>query len=68
MPEVLILDEAFSGMDWEPMMRCHELLNRWPGTVFVVSHVGEETPICDHYLRLIAPGDYEIGDVNHDDL
>lgn len=66
MPEVLILDEAFSGMDWEPMMRCHELLSRWPGTVLVVSHVGEETPTCDHYLRLIGPGDYEIGKLDHD--
>lgn len=68
MPDVLILDEAFSGMDWEPMVRCHELLSRWPGTVLVVSHVGEETPRCDHYLRLIAPGNYEVGNVDHDEL
>lgn len=64
MPQILILDEAFSGMDWDVMMRCHELLDAWPGTVLVVSHVAEETPRCDHYLRLVAPGDYEIGPID----
>ncbi|CAI4055194.1 hypothetical protein N7582_000268 [Saccharomyces uvarum] len=63
MPQILILDEAFSGMEVEPMMRCHDLLEQWPGTVLVVAHVAEETPKCDHYLRLISPGDYEIGDI-----
>lgn len=61
MPELLVLDEAFSGMELEPMVRCHELLNQWPGTVLVVSHVPEETPRCHHYLRLISPGQYECG-------
>ncbi|KOH00914.1 uncharacterized protein DI49_0257 [Saccharomyces eubayanus] len=63
MPQILILDEAFSGMEVEPMMRCHELLKQWPGTVLVVAHVAEETPQCDHFLRLISPGDYEVGDI-----
>lgn len=67
MPETLILDEAFSGMEWEPMARCHALLDDWPGTVLVVSHVAEETPACEHYLRLLAPGEYEVGDVQHDE-
>lgn len=67
MPEILILDEAFSGMEWDAMLRCHELLDCWPGTVLVVSHIAEETPRCDHYLRLVAPGDYEIGQLNHDE-
>ncbi|CUS21209.1 LAQU0S02e08526g1_1 [Lachancea quebecensis] len=62
MPKTLILDEAFSAMETEPRQRCHEFLEYWPGTVFVVSHVPEETPRCDHYLRLISPGHYEIGD------
>lgn len=63
MPEILILDEAFSGMELEPMLSCHELLEHWPGTVLVVSHIDEETPSCDHYLKLIAPGEYEIGKI-----
>ncbi|EHN03167.1 YDR061W-like protein [Saccharomyces cerevisiae x Saccharomyces kudriavzevii VIN7] len=64
MPQILILDEAFSGMEVEPMMRCHEFLEEWPGTVLVVAHVAEETPKCAHYLKLISPGEYEIGDIN----
>ena len=65
MPQILILDEAFSGMEVEPMMRCHEFLEEWPGTVLVVAHVAEETPKCAHYLRLISPGEYEIGDMEN---
>lgn len=61
MPDLLLLDEAFSGMEQEPMVRCHELLNHWPGTILVVSHVPEETPACQNYLRLISPGKYESG-------
>lgn len=63
MPEILILDEAFSGMEVKPMSKCHEFLENWPGTVLVVAHVAEETPNCHHFLRLIAPGEYEIGDI-----
>ncbi|CAR29458.1 hypothetical protein ZYGR_0AD01400 [Zygosaccharomyces rouxii] len=63
MPKLLVLDEAFSGMELEPMLRCHELLNHWPGTTMVVSHVPEETPKCHHYLRLVSPGVYDIGQV-----
>ncbi|KAL3240552.1 uncharacterized protein RNJ42_03770 [Nakaseomyces bracarensis] len=63
MPEILILDEAFSGMEATPMTKCHEFLENWPGTVLVVAHVAEETPNCHHFLRLIAPGEYEIGDI-----
>ncbi|SCV04009.1 LAMI_0H12706g1_1 [Lachancea mirantina] len=66
MPRVLILDEAFSGMDVAPMLRCHDLLNHWPGTVLVVSHIAEETPCCDHYLHLVEPGKYEVGDIDVD--
>lgn len=65
MPEILILDEAFSGMEVEPMLRCHELLNRWPGTQLVVAHVEEETPVCDYFIRLISPGKYELGDIEN---
>lgn len=65
MPEILILDEAFSGMEIEPMIRCHELLEEWPGTILAVSHVEEETPKCDYTLRLIAPGQFEINDQNN---
>lgn len=63
MPQVLILDEAFSAMETEPMLKCHEFLNHWPGTVLIVSHVAEETPKCNHYLRLVAPGEYEVGEL-----
>ncbi|SMN18485.1 similar to Saccharomyces cerevisiae YDR061W Protein with similarity to ATP-binding cassette (ABC) transporter family members [Maudiozyma saulgeensis] len=65
MPETLILDEAFSGMQDTEMIRCYELLDRWPGTVLIVAHILEETPHCDHYIRLITPGNYEIGDVSN---
>ncbi|SCU99864.1 LANO_0F04060g1_1 [Lachancea nothofagi CBS 11611] len=63
MPEILILDEAFSAMEKNPMNKCHEFLKQWPGIVLVVSHVLDETPRCEHYIRLISPGQYEIGNV-----
>lgn len=63
-PEILILDEAFSGMEDTEMIQCYDLLNVWPGTVLVVAHIEEETPQCNHYIRLISPGHYEIGDVS----
>ncbi|KAH3901824.1 uncharacterized protein SCDLUD_001607 [Saccharomycodes ludwigii] len=66
MPKLMILDESFSGMEVDPMLRCHNFLKSWPGTVLVVSHIEEETPEVDHYIRLIKPGEYEIGDVSHD--
>ncbi|CCK69952.1 uncharacterized protein KNAG_0D02010 [Huiozyma naganishii CBS 8797] len=65
MPEVLILDEAFSGMEVEPMLRCHNFLEYWPGTVLVVAHVAEETPKCNHFIKLLGPGKYEVGNVNN---
>ncbi|CAD1779134.1 similar to Saccharomyces cerevisiae YDR061W Protein with similarity to ATP-binding cassette (ABC) transporter family members [Maudiozyma barnettii] len=65
MPQILILDEAFSGMQDTEMIRCYELLDRWPGTVLVVAHILEETPHCDHYIRLVSPGNYKIGDVSN---
>ena len=65
MPEVLILDEAFSGMEVDPMLRCHDFLESWPGTVLVISHVANETPRCDHFIKLMGPGKYIIGDVEH---
>ena len=63
MPEVLILDEAFSGMEVEPVLRCYEFLESWPGTVLVIAHVANETPKCDHFIKLMGPGKYIIGDV-----
>lgn len=45
------------------MLKCHEFLNHWPGTVLIVSHVAEETPKCNHYLRLVTPGEYEVGEL-----
>ena len=63
MPEVLILDEAFSGMEYDTMLRCREFLEDWPGTILAVSHVDDEAPKCDHYLELISPGKYVIDDV-----
>ena len=65
-PEILILDEAFSGMEDTEMIQCYDLLNSWPGTVLVVAHIEEETPKCNHYIRLISPGHYEIGDVSNE--
>ncbi|CEP63078.1 uncharacterized protein LALA0_S07e01904g [Lachancea lanzarotensis] len=62
MPQLLILDEAFSAMEEEPMQKCFQVLEHWPGIVLVVSHVPAETPHCDHYLQLVSPGEYEIGD------
>lgn len=62
LPEILILDEAFSAMESEPMARCHEFLKHWPGTMLAVSHVNMETPACEHYLRLLGPGKHLIGD------
>ncbi|CDO93487.1 unnamed protein product [Kluyveromyces dobzhanskii CBS 2104] len=64
LPEIMILDEAFSGTQTEQLLRAHQFLEQWPGTVFVVSHVAEETPKCNHFLRLLKPGEYEIGDVD----
>lgn len=63
MPEILILDEAFSAMETELMRKCHALLEKWPGTVLVVSHIDEETPRCDNFIKLISPGDYKVGNV-----
>lgn len=57
-PELLILDEAFSGMEAQSIHTCHNLLHHWPGTVLVVSHISQETPACTHALRLLSPGKY----------
>lgn len=65
LPEVLILDEAFSGMETGPMLSCHKFLESWPGTVLVVAHVPEETPKCEHFIRLLGPGKYELGKVDN---
>lgn len=65
MPEVLILDEAFSGMEVDPVLRCHEFLESWPGTVLVVAHVASETPKCDHFITLMGPGKYVIGNIEN---
>ncbi|SCU81563.1 LAFA_0C05820g1_1 [Lachancea sp. 'fantastica'] len=65
MPQLLILDEAFSAMDEEPMHKCFEFLKQWPGIVLVVSHVPAETPDCNHFLQLVSPGEYEIGETKN---
>ena len=66
MPEVLILDEAFSGMEYDTMLCCHKILEDWPGTILAVSHVDDEAPRCDHYIKLISPGKYIIDDIRRD--
>lgn len=65
LPEVLILDEAFSGMETGPMLSCHKFLESWPGTVLVVAHVAEETPKCEYFIRLLGPGKYELGNIDN---
>ena len=63
MPELLVLDEAFSGMEDTTMLRCMDVVDAWPGTTLVVAHVGDETPKCDHYIKLVSPGKCEIGTI-----
>ncbi|KAJ8102663.1 P-loop containing nucleoside triphosphate hydrolase protein [Lipomyces tetrasporus] len=51
-PEVLILDEAFSGMNDESIFRCKHFVHEWGGTVIAIGHLEDEIPRCDKYIRL----------------
>lgn len=43
LPELLILDEAFSGMNLETIAKCHYWLDHyWCGTLILVGHLEEE--------------------------
>lgn len=52
-PDLLILDEAFSGMDAWRVEQCKDFLADWAGTVISVGHIDDELPRCDKYLRLL---------------
>ncbi|KAK9433874.1 P-loop containing nucleoside triphosphate hydrolase protein [Lipomyces doorenjongii] len=51
-PEILILDEAFSGMNDESIFRCKQFVDDWGGTVIAIGHVEDEIPRCGKYIRL----------------
>lgn len=53
-PEILILDEALSGMDDDAVDLCKEMMESWPGSVIAVAHLDEELPSCTHYIQLKA--------------
>ncbi|AET40297.1 uncharacterized protein Ecym_5557 [Eremothecium cymbalariae DBVPG len=63
MPQLLILDEAFSAMDSTNIQRCKNLLHHWPGTCLIVSHLPTETPPCDYYLHLHSPSTHTQGSI-----
>lgn len=63
-PELLILDEGFSCMDAALIAKCKGLLSdSWPSTVLSIGHVADEVPYCNKFIRLVAPGEYEVGEV-----
>ncbi|KAK9365819.1 P-loop containing nucleoside triphosphate hydrolase protein [Lipomyces kononenkoae] len=51
-PEILILDEAFSGMNDQSIFRCKQFVDEWGGTVIAIGHVEDEIPRCDKFIRL----------------
>lgn len=53
-PEILILDEALSGMEDDAVDQCKEIMEAWPGSVIAVAHVDEELPGCTHFIQLKA--------------
>jgi ABC-type molybdenum transport system ATPase subunit/photorepair protein PhrA len=61
-PDLVILDEALSVMDDNMVEKCKELLRHYPGTVLAIGHMDSEVPDTDRYLRLIGPGQYEVGE------
>ncbi|CCE64223.1 hypothetical protein TPHA_0H00120 [Tetrapisispora phaffii CBS 4417] len=62
LPELLLLDEAFSGMDAGIIRICHLFLKKhWPGSIITISHLQQETLDCENYLQLIKRGEYIIG-------
>ncbi|KAK9464731.1 P-loop containing nucleoside triphosphate hydrolase protein [Lipomyces arxii] len=64
-PEILILDEAFSGMNDESIARCKNFVDVWGGTVIAIGHVDDEIPRCSKYIRLHGGENLaEIGDIS----
>ncbi|KAK9455345.1 P-loop containing nucleoside triphosphate hydrolase protein [Dipodascopsis uninucleata] len=51
-PEILILDEAFSGMNDKSIALCKKFVRDWSGTVIAIGHIEDEIPDCTHYIRL----------------
>jgi hypothetical protein len=49
-------------MDDNMVEKCKELLRHYPGTVLAIGHMDSEVPDTDRYLRLIGPGQYEVGE------
>lgn len=50
-PEILILDEAFSGMSETEIEKCKGIVASYQGTTLVVGHLENEVPVCDKFLR-----------------
>ncbi|KAH3682679.1 hypothetical protein WICPIJ_006342 [Wickerhamomyces pijperi] len=61
-PDLLILDEALSVMEQARIEQCKEILKGFPGAVLAIGHIEQEVPQCDHFIKLIRPGEYIIGD------
>ncbi|KAK9452421.1 P-loop containing nucleoside triphosphate hydrolase protein [Limtongia smithiae] len=55
-PEILVLDEAFSGMNDRSILLCKQFVDDWGGTVIAIGHVADEIPRCDKYIRLFGKG------------
>ncbi|KAH3676137.1 hypothetical protein WICMUC_002159 [Wickerhamomyces mucosus] len=60
-PDLLILDEALSVMEDTRIQQCQELLKHYPGAILAIGHLDSEVPTTDRYIRLIKPGEYEVG-------
>jgi ABC-type molybdenum transport system ATPase subunit/photorepair protein PhrA len=60
-PQLVILDEALSVMEEHTVQKCKELLRHYPGAVLAIGHLADEVPETDQFIRLIAPGECEIG-------
>lgn len=59
-PRMLILDEAFSGMDDpELIAKCHRYVNEEmpKTTVFAIGHIDSEVPPCEYLLQLSGDPD-----------
>ncbi|KAK9480142.1 P-loop containing nucleoside triphosphate hydrolase protein [Lipomyces japonicus] len=51
-PELLILDEAFSGMNDKNILLCKKFVDEWGGTVIAIGHVSDEIPRCEKFIQL----------------
>ncbi len=51
-PEVLILDEPESNLDAEGLKMLHELLESWPGTVFLITHQPSLIDLCQQVWNM----------------